>query len=155
MPNKMDFSDSAYCWIINSSCWRWQIWDWKFTGENRPVEFTILKLQTLLNNLRGIILGYLFDPPYWLEQCKRVNENVERKFTMRDGQICWHWTEIKDLLSAKIIAGGVAISFVWNNEGFVKGRGYEPKEILSVAHGSGYSDTTETAERKVQWFFGS
>jgi hypothetical protein len=94
--------------------------------------------------------GVLFDPPYSLEQCKRVYENVGRKFTMRDGQICGRWTEIKDILSRKIKIYSYVICFGWNSEGFGKGRGFELEEILLVAHGSGHNDTIVTVERKIQ-----
>ena len=94
--------------------------------------------------------GILFDPPYSLEQCKRVYENVGRKFTMQDGQICGKWTDLKHNLSRKIRIGGIAISFGWNSEGFGINRGFKLEEILLVAHGSGHNDTIVTVERKIQ-----
>jgi hypothetical protein len=63
---------------------------------------------------------------------------------------CGRWTEIKDILSTKLIPGGVVISFGWNSEGFGIGRGYQLEEILLIAHGSGHNDTIVTVERKVQ-----
>lgn len=100
--------------------------------------------------LDGQYNGVLFDPPYSLEQCKRVYENVGRKFTMRDGQICGRWTELKDTLSSRLALGGRVISFGWNSEGFGIGRGYVIEEILLVAHGSGHNDTIVTVEKKIQ-----
>lgn len=99
----------------------------------------------------GNIKGILFDPPYSLEQLKRSYEDVGRIFTMRDGQICNRWTELKNELSQRLCCGGHVISFGWNTEGFGKKRGFEKIEILIIAHGSGHNDTLVTVERKFQY----
>jgi len=99
-----------------------------------------------LNNTK--LNGVLFDPPYSLRQCKEVYENLGRKFSIRDGQICGRWKELKDVLTEKIMDGGIVISFGWNSEGFGKKRGCKLIEILLVAHGSGHNDTIVTVEQK-------
>lgn len=134
-------------------------WADPFAGETSPAYYTNdihpdaptkyhLEATDFVKQLPIELSGVLFDPPYSLEQCKRVYESVHRTFTMRDGQICGRWTEIKDILSQKIKLGGYAICFGWNSEGFGIGRGFELEEILLVAHGSGHNDTIVTVERK-------
>ena len=162
MPNKWTFQIPPIADLLARYVGDGKGWIDPFAGENSPAEITndIDTQRKATSHLeatefaRGLnsraYAGILFDPPYSLEQCKRVYENVGRKFTMRDGQICGRWTELKDELSRKIIINGVVISFGWNSEGFGKGRGFYQEEILLVAHGSGHNDTIVTVERKIQ-----
>ncbi len=161
MPNKWTFQIPPIADLLARYVGDGKGWIDPFAGENSPAEFTNdidpnrkstshLEATDFARGLNDGFKGIIFDPPYSLEQCKRVYENVGRKFTMRDGQICGRWTEIKDLLSRKLIISGLTISFGWNSEGFGKGRGFELEEILLVAHGSGHNDTIVTVERKIQ-----
>ena len=133
-------------------------WADPFANGNSPAEYTNdinpempTKYHLDAHEFAKIIAdvnGVLFDPPYSIEQMKRSYENIGRKFTMRDGQICNRWTELKDCLTDKIRLGGYVISFGWNTQGFGKKRGFEKVEIMIVAHGSGHNDTLVTVERK-------
>ena len=164
MPNKWTFTIKPIAELLARYVGDGIGWIDPFAGENSPAEFTNdidpnrkahshLEASEFARGLDGNLSGILFDPPYSLEQCKRVYENVGRKFTMRDGQICNRWTELKNILSRKLLHGGTVISFAWNSEGFGKGRGFQLEEILLVAHGSGHNDTIVTVERKIQHQF--
>lgn len=161
MPNKWTFQIKPIAELLDRYVGNGNGWIDPFAGENSPAEITndirpnmnatyhldaLDFAKTINNNINGI----LFDPPYSLEQCKRVYENVGRKFTMRDGQICGRWTELKNELSDRLIPCGIVISFGWNSEGFGIGRGYQLEEILLVSHGSGHNDTIVTVEQKIQ-----
>jgi hypothetical protein len=161
MPNKWTFQIKPIAELLARYVGDGKGWIDPFAGEYSPAEITNdIDPERITNyHLEAIEFarwvnikarGILFDPPYSLEQCKRVYENVGRKFTMRDGQICGRWTELKDELSMKLLTNGVTISFGWNSEGFGKGRGFKLEEILLVAHGSGHNDTIVTVERKIQ-----
>lgn len=160
MPNKWTFQIPPIADLLTKYVGDGKGWIDPFAGENSPAEITNdiipemkatyhFEATEFADQLEEGYIGVLFDPPYSLEQCKRVYESVHRKFTMRDGQICGRWTEIKDIISRKLIHGGITISFGWNSEGFGKSRGYEIIEILLVAHGSGHNDTIVTVEQKL------
>lgn len=161
MPNKWTFTIKPIADLLARYVGDGKGWADPFSGECSPAQYTNdidpqrkamshLEATEFTRGLQVDIKGILFDPPYSLEQCKRVYENVGRKFTMRDGQICGRWTELKDILSRKLSTGGIVISFGWNSEGFGIGRGYQLEEIMLVAHGSGHNDTIVTVERKIQ-----
>jgi hypothetical protein len=161
MPNKWTFQIKPIAELLARYVGDGKGWIDPFAGENSPAEITNdidpqrkatshLEATEFARGLEKGFKGILFDPPYSLEQCKRVYENVGRKFTMRDGQICGRWTELKDILSQGLAIDGIVICFGWNSEGFGKGRGYKLEEILLCAHGSGHNDTIVTIERKVQ-----
>ena len=161
MPNKWTFKIPPIAELLARYIGDGKGWVDPFAGEHSPAEFTNdidpereakfhLEATDFARGLNGYVMGILFDPPYSLEQCKRVYENVGRKFTMRDGQICGRWTELKDILASRLKTGNYVISFGWNSEGFGKGRGFKLEEILLVAHGSGHNDTIITVERKIQ-----
>ncbi len=161
MPNKWTFTIKPIAELLSRYVGDGKGWVDPFAGEKSPAEWTNdidpqrkakshLEATDFARGLNGNVIGILFDPPYSLEQCKRVYENVGRKFTMRDGQICGRWSELKDILSRNLFTGGIIISFGWNSEGFGIGRGFKLEEILLVAHGSGHNDTIVTVERKIQ-----
>lgn len=161
MPNKWTFTIKPIAELLARYVGDGKGWVDPFAGIYSPAEInndidpnqkatSHLEATDFARGLNGNVRGVLFDPPYSLEQCKRVYENVGRKFTMRDGQICGRWTELKDVLSEKLPPGCITISFGWNSEGFGVGRGFKLEEILLVAHGSGHNDTIVTVERKVQ-----
>ena len=161
MPNKWTFTIKPIAELLARYVGDGKGWVDPFAGQTSPAEFTNdispdskavyhLEATEFAHILEGNHHGILFDPPYSLEQCKRVYESVHRRFTMRDGQICGRWTEIKDILSRKLVTGGHVISFGWNSEGFGVGRGFLLEEILLIAHGSGHNDTIVTVEQKMQ-----
>ena len=164
MPNKWTFQIPPIAGLLKRYVGDGKGWIDPFAGETSPAEITNdirpeakaayhLEATDFVKTLEGNYKGCLFDPPYSLEQCKRVYENVGRKFTMRDGQIVNRWTEIKWVVAALIVPEGRVISFGWNSNGFGESRGFELEEILLVAHGSGHNDTIVTIERKVQGGF--
>ena len=161
MPNRWTFTIKPIAELLSRYVGDGKGWVDPFAGEYSPAENTNdidpgrnakihLEATDFARGLNGNTTGILFDPPYSLEQCKRVYENVGRKFTMRDGQIVNRWTELKDILSRKLLTGGIVISCGWNSGGFGKGRGFILEEILLVPHGSGHNDTIVTVERKIQ-----
>lgn len=164
MPNKWTYEIKPIADLIYKYAKTGEGWVDPFCGSSRYAEVrndinpqitdcTHLDAQTFAEGLELEYDGILFDPPYSLEQCKRSYEDIGRKFTMTDGQICGRWSQLKHILSRKIRVNGYAICFGWNSEGFGKGRGFELEEILLVAHGSGHNDTIVTVERKVQSTF--
>lgn len=161
MPNKWTFMIPPVKDLLIKYVDGGHSWIDPFAGMYSPAEITNdirlnmnaeyhLDAEEFAVSLEGEYQGVLFDPPYSLEQCKRVYEDVGRKFTMRDGQICGRWSRLKDILSRKLSPGAIAICFGWNSEGFGISRGFELEEILLIAHGSGHNDTIVTVERKLQ-----
>ena len=161
MPNQWTFQIPPIAELVVHYVGDGKGWVDPFAGIWSPAEFTNdinpkmmaryhMDALTFANQMGGKYQGVLFDPPYSLEQLKRSYENIGRRFTMRDGQICNRWTALKDELSIKLRPGGITISFGWNSEGFGIGRGFQLEEILLVAHGSGHNDTIVTVERKIQ-----
>ncbi len=102
-----------------------------------------------INSINKSIDLVLFDPPYSLEQLKRSYNDIGRMFTMRDGQICNRWTELKNIIKDKIKLNGIVLSFGWNSIGMGKKRGFEIEEILLVCHGGVHNDTICIAEQKL------
>jgi hypothetical protein len=89
----------------------------------------------------------LFDPPYSPRQMAEVYQKVGIR-GMESTQNARLYKAVRDGLDAILRPGGVAISFGWNSAGFGKKRGYEPIEILLVAHGGAHNDTICVVERK-------
>jgi len=161
MPNKWTFKIAPIAELLARYVGDGKGWVDPFAGMYSPAENTNdidaskrakyhLEATDFARGLNGNVVGVIFDPPYSLEQCKRVYENVGRKFTMRDGQICGRWAELKDILSEQLQVGGYAVCFGWNSAGFGISRGFSLEEILLVAHGAGHNDTICTVERKIQ-----
>ena len=78
--------------------------------------------------------GVLFDPPY----SRQISENASLN------------KRVKDVFAPKIKAGGKAICFGWNSQGFGIKRGFQLERVLLVPHGAGHNDTIVTVERKIQ-----
>lgn len=161
MPNKYTFKIEPVAQLLI----KYNVgkgWIDPFSGKYSPAEITndinpkspsLFHLESIdfINQLNGnLYSGVLFDPPYSLEQCKRSYENIGLKFTMKDGQICGRWTELKDLISSKLLDNSYVISFGWNSEGFGKKRNFEIIEVLLIPHGSGHNDTIVTVEKKLK-----
>ncbi len=163
MPNRWTFAIPPIANLIGKYVGNGKGWIDPFAGKNSPAEITNdidarncaayhMEAHEFVDTLPGIYRGVIFDPPYSLEQCKRSYEDVGRKFTMQDGQVCGRWSELKHKISRKLEINAIAICCGWNSEGFGKGRGFELEEILLVAHGSGHNDTIVTVERKIQHY---
>lgn len=91
----------------------------------------------------------LFDPPYSPRQISEVYAKVGITAGTKDTQNAALYKRVRDGLDAILRPGGVAISCGWNSAGFGVVRGYEPLEIVLVAHGGAHNDTIVVVERKV------
>lgn len=92
----------------------------------------------------------IFDPPYSLEQVKRSYEGIGKRFTHWDSQHAVRWGEEKDILAKIMPLGGIFIHFGWHTNGMGKKRGFEPIELLVVAHGGAHNDTLVLVEKKIK-----
>ena len=100
----------------------------------------------MLNRIEDESYEYaVFDPPYSPRQLKECYKGKGEYDTKNST-----WSNWKNLLAKKIKVGGKVISFGWNSGGLGKGRGFEIKKILIVAHGGNHNDTICVVERKVQ-----
>jgi len=68
---------------------------------------------------------------------------------MRDTQVWMKWTEHKQLISELVKPNGYVLSFGFHSNGIGIKFGFEIKEILLVAHGTGHYDTICTVEQKI------
>lgn len=91
----------------------------------------------------------IFDPPYSMEQCKRVYESYGYNFTYEDSLYVIRWTKEKDLIIQLLPIDGIFLHFGWHSNGMGINRGFNIEEILLVSHGSAKNDTICTAERRV------
>ena len=94
-------------------------------------------------DMYGSTEGILFDPPYSPTQMRESYKNAGLKTTKQLMQSSFY-SKIKNRIA--MIKPDTVISFGWNSNGMGKGRGYEIKEILLVAHGGNHNDTICTVE---------
>lgn len=94
--------------------------------------------------------GVLFDPPYSPRQISEMYKSIGLSVTMKDTQNSALYKRVKDVFAPKIKAGGKAICFGWNSQGFGIKRGFQLERVLLVPHGAGHNDTIVTVERKIQ-----
>lgn len=90
----------------------------------------------------------IFDPPYSMEQCKRVYESFGYDFTYTDSLYVIRWTKEKNVAKDLLKKGGMFLHFGWHSNGMGMTRGFAIEEILLVSHGSAKNDTICMAERK-------
>jgi len=88
----------------------------------------------------------LFDPPYSPRQIAEVYQQIGRPCSTEDTQNARLYREVRDLATALLRPGGVAISCGWNSSGFGVERGFTLREVLIVAHGGAHNDTIVTVE---------
>jgi len=86
----------------------------------------------------------LLDPPFSPRQAKQCYQ-----LDLDAVEFASLITVIKDEMARIIKPGGKAVCFGWNSNGLGKGRGFELKRVLLVAHGGHHNDTIVTVERKV------
>lgn len=91
--------------------------------------------------------GVMFDPPYSPRQISECYQQVGKKVHKEDTQSSFYGDR-KKAVARVIKSGGIAICFGWNSGGIGKSLGFEPIEILLVAHGGAHNDTICTVERK-------
>lgn len=89
----------------------------------------------------------LYDPPYSPRQVAECYKRLGKTVNMQTTQASY-WRKQKDEIRRIVRAGGVVISFGWNSNGVGLKRGFEPIEIMLIAHGSNHNDTIVTVERK-------
>ena len=135
-------------------------WVDPFAGDNSPAEFTNdhnperkakshIEAIAFCRGLNGRYKGVLFDPPYSFTQVKEHYTKLGQKVTKENTSVKFY-KGVKTAMCEKIEAGGYAISFGWNTNGFGKERGFEIIEIMAVAHGGSKNDTFVTVEQKVK-----
>jgi len=93
------------------------------------------------------LIGILYDPPYSFRQISEHYKAVGLKATKLDTSMAFY-ERTKSAFCEMIPAGGLAISFGWNTNGFGKARGFKIIEIMAVAHGGSKNDTLVTVEQK-------
>lgn len=113
-----------------------------------PATFHEEALDFLARFAAGCAAGVLFDPPYSPRQISECYKSVGRAAHMEDTQSGFYSAR-KDAAARALRAGGIALTFGWNSNGFGKKRGFEITEILLVAHGGAHNDTICVAERKL------
>ena len=92
----------------------------------------------------------LLDPPYSPRQMSECYKSVGLKVGMKGTQNAVLYSDSKDLLTAILKPGGIAITCGWNSGGFGKNRGFELLHVLLVAHGGAHNDTIVVVERKIR-----
>ena len=86
----------------------------------------------------------LLDPPYSPRQITECYSQAGLTATMIDTQASF-WTKVREAARLICKPGTVVLSFGWNSCGM--GTGFEPLEIMLVAHGGAHNDTICFAER--------
>ena len=128
-------------------------WADPFAGENSPAEitndiegrgakFSMDALEFLRSLENQSIIGFLFDPPYSVEQCLR-------RYTPKQGGTAGraeYWAKCKDEMARACKPGGHVISFCWDSVGMGKKRGFEIVEVLLICHGACHNDTIVTVD---------
>ena len=164
MPNKWTFQIEPIKGLIKKYVKRGgRGWIDPFAGENSPAEITNdlnpdrptkyhLYAHDFANQLQGLYIGCLFDPPYNLAQIKECYSNIGAE-PPTDYNLDASFGKVKDIISNKIKGEGIVISFGWNSNGFGIHRGFTIEEILLVPHGGHHYDTIVVVEKKIQHLF--
>lgn len=90
----------------------------------------------------------ILDPPYSPRQISECYAAAGLKAGMKDTQNAALYKRVRNAARALCKSGTTVLSFGWNSAGM--GRGFEPVELLLVAHGGAHNDTICLAERCVQ-----
>ena len=165
MPNRWTFRIPPIRELLERYVGDGKGWIDPFAGESHIAQFTNdinterLEHQHLdaldyCDLVDMMFAGVLFDPPDSYKQVSESYHGAGIKATALDTSANFY-SRVKDAICGKIPAGGYAISFGWNSNGFGKGRGFEIIEILLVAHGAAHNDTIVTVERKVNHTLGA
>lgn len=88
----------------------------------------------------------LFDPPYSLRQVKECYDSIGKSLTHFESKK--FYSNIRDIISKKIIPGGQVISFGWSSVGMGNKRGFDKEEITLICHGGQHNDTIILREVK-------
>jgi hypothetical protein len=143
-----------------------ELWIDPFCGWNSPAQITNdhnpavtpakyhMEAVDFANWLDAEYDGVLFDPPYSYRQVSEHYQVIGKKATQLDTSTNFY-NRVKMPIAPKIKAGGLAICFGWNSNGFGKKLGFEIIEVLLIAHGGHHNDTIVTIERKMFQSLGS
>lgn len=93
--------------------------------------------------------GVLVDPPYSPRQVKEVYDRVGLE-TSRETTQATFWSDVKDEVERVCDTGATVVTCGWNSGGIGKGRGFETRRILLVAHGGWHNDTIVTVEDRTR-----
>ena len=92
----------------------------------------------------------LMDPPYSPRQIAECYAEAGLKAGMQDTQNARLYARTREALVPVLGGDAIVLSFGWNSSGMGARLGFEPVEILLVAHGGAHNDTICLAERRVQ-----
>ena len=87
----------------------------------------------------------IFDPPYSPSQISECYAAAGKKAGMVDTQNAALYAKCRTAIKKICGQGSLVLSFGWNSCGM--GPGWEPEEILLVAHGAAHNDTICMVER--------
>lgn len=90
----------------------------------------------------------ILDPPYSPRQISELYKEAGITCGMKDTQSAVLYQRVKAALAPLLTQDAVVLSFGWNSSGMGKKHGFEPVEILLVAHGGAHNDTICMAERR-------
>ena len=103
-------------------------------------------LEMLAND--GITAGtVILDPPYSPRQISECYAAAGETAGMKDTQNARLYRDVRKSARRLCRPGSLVLSFGWNSAGM--GKGFEPIELLLVAHGGAHNDTICLAERMV------
>jgi hypothetical protein len=158
-PNRWTFTIAPIRALVARYVGNGQGWVDPFAGMHSPAELTndlnpcmparyhLFADQFCENICTGCYRGVLFDPPYSYRQITEHYARLGLKATALDTSNRFY-NKVMNAICDRIEPGGYAISFGWNTNGFGPNRGFEPIEILIVAHAQHHNDTLVTVERK-------
>ena len=91
----------------------------------------------------------LYDPPYSPRQVAECYKQFGKTVNMATTQASY-WSKQKAAIDRLTHLHSIVITCGWNSGGIGMKYGFEPIEILMVAHGGWHNDTIVTVERKVR-----
>ena len=89
----------------------------------------------------------LYDPPYSPRQISECYKRLGRAVNMQTTQASY-WSVQKKEIARIVKPGGIVITCSWNSGGIGLKYGFQPLEILLVAHGGWHNDTIVVVEQK-------
>ena len=130
-------------------------WADPFAGKNIVTEYsndlsvTGVDAYDFVKTLPNMV-GFLFDPPYSLEQCKRSYNaaSITNWQTRFGNNKSGGFSNVKNVIAENLLPGGKVISFGWNSNGMGKRREFEIIEVMILAHGGNHNDTICVVEEK-------
>ena len=81
----------------------------------------------------------ILDPPYSPRQIAECYAAAGKTVGMKDTQNAALYARVRSAARRLCKRGTIALSFGWNSCGM--GKGFEPRELLLVAHGGAHNDT--------------